>query len=238
MLLTSCATTMDQLRNVGREPKLTKVEGPQYKQTYNPVMWQDLDAEANKLAPKNNNSLWQPGSRAFFRDQRARRVGDILKVNIKIKDNAAFDNKSAQVRKNKENTGVTNIFGAENKLKGLYKGTFDPSKLINLSSDRDVNGSGKIARNESVNTQIAAMVAQILPNGNLVINGHQEIKLNYELREVHVEGIVRPEDISSDNSVDADQIAEARISYGGRGHITNMQQPRVGHQVLDAISPF
>ena len=117
-------------------------------------------------------------------------------------------------------------------------GAANPASLIGISSTDNNNGLGKIDRKESVKTTIAATVVKILPNSNLVIKGTQEVRINYEVREVAVEGVVRPEDISSDNSVMLDQVAEARVTYGGRGIISDHQQPRYGKQVLDAVSPF
>ena len=237
LMLSSCETSIERLQNVGKAPTLNHVEAPQLQKDYRPVEWPVAD-NSHELQPKNANSLWQPGARTFFRDQRARRIGDILKIKIDIKDAANLNNETGHNRSVKENDSAPNLFGFENNLKKLFKGKFDPKTLLSIANNDQIVGSGKITRNEAIQTQIAAMVTQILPNGNLVIKGHQEVRVNYELREVAVEGIIRPEDISSDNSVNADQIAEARIAYGGRGQITNLQQPRIGMQVLDIISPF
>ncbi len=146
-------------------------------------------------------------------------------------------NKTEHIRSNKSKDGVSNVFGLEQKFKNIFPNV-NPAALVNITGNDDIIGEGKISRQEAVNTQIAATVTQILPNGNLVIRGHQEVRVNFELREVKVDGIVRPEDISSENIINSDLIAEARISYGGRGNITNLQQPRYGNQVLDIISPF
>lgn len=235
LMASSCGPMIDKLSNVGSPPDLTNVSIPNTKEEYKPVKW---PAKEPPRPPKQANSLWQPGARTFFRDQRARRVGDILKVNVQIKNNANLDNKTEQDRTSKENSGVTNILGLENKLKLLYPDSINPGSLIDLSGNRSITGSGKIERKEDIKTEVAAMVTQILPNGNLVISGSQEIRVNSEVRELYVSGIARPEDISADNSINTDQLAEARISYGGRGTISDQQQPRIGNQIIDIISPF
>lgn len=241
LITTSCVDTYERVKNIGKAPKLNPVESPMAKQDYQPIKWSE--DYYNQINPSDEqqqskkNSLWKPGARTFFRDQRARRVGDILKVSIDINDNVNMDNKTEHSRNNKTNNSATNVFGLEKKLQKAIPG-LNPAALLNIIGNDDIVGEGKISRSEAVKTQIAAIVTQILPNGNLVIKGHQEVRVNFELREVQVEGIVRPEDITSENIINSDLIAEARISYGGRGNITNLQQPRIGNQVLDIISPF
>jgi flagellar L-ring protein precursor FlgH len=243
--LTACDNAYDRLKNIGKTPELNKLTSPMEKADYAPVKWEQHD---NKYQANNQktdtelqshkNSLWKAGARTFFRDQKARRVGDILKVSININDAVNMDNKTEHIRSNKSHSDATNLFGIEANFKKAINKAIDPTNLLNLNENDDLVGEGKITRSEAIKTQIAAIVTQILPNGNLVINGHQEIRVNYEIREVKVEGIVRPEDITSENIINSDLIAEARISYGGRGNITNLQQPRYGNQVLDVISPF
>lgn len=188
---------------------------------------------------KTANSLWRQGSRTFFRDQRARSVGDILKVVVIIQDSAKLDNKTETKRNESGSTGIPAFGGFEKEFeRKLLPEGGDPSNLISVKSTDNNKGEGKIDRKETINTTIAATVVKIMSSNNLVIKGSQEVRVNNELREVTVEGVVRPEDISAENSVTLDQIAEARISYGGRGNVSDYQQPRYGKQVLDAISPF
>ena len=187
---------------------------------------------------RRTNSLWQPGSTKFFRDSRAWKVGDIIRVVVEIKDNASLDNLTQQNRSGKDALGVPNLFGQEKAIQANLSTTANLGSLVSTSSSRNHSGSGNISRKEDVKTQIAATVTKVLPSGNLVIQGHQEIRVNYELREIKVAGIIRPRDIDSDNSIKTDQMAEARISYGGRGVVSDVQQPRAGSQVIDIISPF
>lgn len=229
MSLTACASTMQKLSNVGKQPAFNTVSNPRTRTDYKPLSWPLPDPEP--AVARTSNSLWQPGSRAFFRDQRAARVGDILRVNVQITDQAKLDNKTDRQRNSTETAGITDIFGSPKVL-----GFIDPT--LGATSTSQTNGNGKVDRKETISTQVAALVTQVLPNGNLVIEGSQEILVNYEIREVGVKGVIRPQDINSDNTVESNQIAEARITYSGRGQISDVEQPRWGQQVIDAVAPF
>ncbi len=185
------------------------------------------------------NSLWMPGARAFFKDQRAAKVGDILTVIIDISDKADIKNETSRERSTTESDSGLAL-GMQHTIKKFlpYASTVDPAKMIDLSGTTNNAGKGKVNRQDQVSTRIAAVVTQVLPNGNLVIYGKQEMVVNYELREIKVAGVIRPEDISASNSINYDQIAEARITYGGRGQIMDVQQPRYGQQLLDIVYPF
>ncbi|MFN4288683.1 MAG: flagellar basal body L-ring protein FlgH [Brevundimonas sp.] len=184
------------------------------------------------------NSLWRTGERSFFGDPRARRVGDILTVRIEIDDRASVQNSTQRSRSSETNAGVNNFFGLENSLGRLFPGGFDPNAMVGMGSDSTQQGSGSIARAERVSLTIAAVVTAVLPNGNLVIQGRQEVRTNRELRELTVAGIVRPEDISSANTINHTQIAEARISYGGRGDVTRVQAPPAAQSLVERFNPF
>lgn len=235
-LLPACSSTLDRLENVGKPPVISQVQDPTQAPSYQPMTWPL--PEERPPGRQYSNSLWQPGARAFFRDQRANRVGDILRVKISIKDQAQVDNETERKRDGSESVGMPSVFGLEKKLFGFLPGKADPATLVAANSKTNTKGTGSIKRQDTVNTQVAAIVTQVLPNGNFVIDGRQEIRVNFELREVSVKGVVRPQDINSDNTIDSTQIAEARIIYGGKGQLTDVQQPRWGAQVVDAIAPF
>ncbi|HRE59983.1 MAG TPA: flagellar basal body L-ring protein FlgH [Micropepsaceae bacterium] len=184
------------------------------------------------------NSLWAADARGFFKDQRASQVGDILTVNIRIEDKADIANTTERTRNNTEDADITNLFGAEAALGQLLPEEYAPETAVGLGSSSSTSGAGSVARAETIELTVAAVVVGVMPNGNLVIEGRQEVRVNFEVRELYIAGIVRPEDISNDNTISNDQIAEARISYGGRGQITEVQQPRYGQQLLDIILPF
>lgn len=234
LTLTACGSTVDRLSKVGQKPPLSTIDNPQAHPDYKPLSWPLPDPEATST--RTANSLWQPGSRAFFRDQRASRVGDILRVNIAIADQAKMDNRTDRQRDIEESAAAPSIMGFEKLItKGLGG---DPTNLLSIEGTTASNSNGRVDRKETVNTQVAALITQVMPNGNLVIEGSQEILVNYEIREVAVSGVIRPQDINSDNTIESNQIAQARITYSGRGQISDIQQPRWGSQVLDILSPF
>ena len=172
---------------------------------------------------------------AFFKDQRARQVGDIMTITVNITDKAAIANETQRSRTNSEDSGITNFFGKQT-LPIIHQNI--PGRLLTADSTASSDGKGSVNRQEALQTNVAAVVTQVLPNGNLVVEGRQEIRVNYEMRELVVAGIVRPEDIQSDNTIDSSKIAEARIAYGGRGQVTDVQQPRYGQQLMDVVLPF
>lgn len=172
-------------------------------------------------------SLWKRDNAGFFGDRRATKVGDILTILIQIDDEAKLENASQRSRSSgNEITGAAAI------------GNLPSGPLIDLDGTSSSRGNGSINRQEQVRLKVAAMVIRALDNGNLVVAGRQEVKVNNELRELRVAGIIRPVDISMDNSIPYDRIAEARITYGGRGQISRVQQPRYGEDMLDVVLPY
>lgn len=225
----------DRLANVGQAPVLSPIEDPTAAKGYKPVQMPMPAMEHASYAP---NSLWRTGSRAFFKDQRARNIGDLVTVKVKFTDRAQLENTTKRSRKNGEDFGAARIMGFENKLDKFLPDGSSAGELLKLDSEGSSEGSGSVRRAEQLATNVAAVVTQKLPNGNLVIEGKQEVRVNFEVRELIVAGVIRPEDIESDNTVDSTKIAQARIAYGGRGQITDVQQPRYGQQVMDILLPF
>jgi flagellar L-ring protein precursor FlgH len=238
MMLSGCTESqLDRLSYVGKEPPMQKAEDPTKKEGYAPITWPMPEGKIRVI--RTSNSLWTDGNRTFFKDQRARNVGDILMVKVVIKENAKIENKTEVKRDAKDDVDLPGLFGMESKIFDALPGDVtSPTDILKVTSARETTGDGTIERKEDITTEVAAVVTQVLPNGNLVINGTQEVRVNFEVRQLTVTGIIRPEDISESNSIDLNQIAEARISYGGKGLITDIQQPRLGHQIVDILSPF
>ena len=236
ILLAGCASTIDEVRNVGRPPAITAIENPTMAATGRREVVMPMPEPTSQATA--SNSLWRAGSRQFFNDPRASRTGDIVTVLIQINDQAQLNNSTGRTRKSTQSGGVNNFFGLESAPGRILPQGFDPANMIGTNSNGAFAGQGQVQRNEKVDMTVAAIVTQVLPNGNLVVAGRQEVRINNELRELLVSGIVRPQDISSANQVRHTQMAEARISYGGRGQITAYQQPPIGQQILGAISPF
>ncbi|MEM8744584.1 MAG: flagellar basal body L-ring protein FlgH [Pseudomonadota bacterium] len=228
-------SAFDRLGNIGETPKLSAIENPVMQPGYRPVSMPMPTPERVSYSP---NSLWRTGARAFFEDQRARRVGDILTVIVEITDKAELENSTNRGRDNEENASIPKLGGWEDLLKKVLPKDVDLNDFVRATSDSKSDGDGAIDREETITTKIAGVVTQVLPNGNMVIEGRQEIRVNFEMRELIVAGVVRPEDITSENTIPISKIAEARVSYGGRGQITDVQQPRYGQQFLDIVLPF
>ncbi|HRE19625.1 MAG TPA: flagellar basal body L-ring protein FlgH [Rhabdaerophilum sp.] len=232
--LSACGS-VDRLANVGKAPNLSAIENPTTQPGYKPVQ---MPMPAPKPMTYHANSIWRTGSRAFFKDQRAQQVGDILTVRVRITDKANINNTTERKRTNAEGVDVEGFFGQEDRVNKLFAKGATGKGLVDLGSNSASKGEGTVKRAEQLVTDIAAVVTQVLPNGNLVIEGKQEVRVNFEVRELIVAGVVRPEDIEAGNQIESTKIAEARIAYGGRGQITDVQQPRYGQQVLDILLPF
>lgn len=235
VLLSGCGNMADRLSQVGEAPPVSPIENPTHQRGYQPVSMPMPEPQA---ADRQANSLWRPGSRAFFKDQRAAKVGDLLTVLITIDDKAQIANTSKRSRSNSDAMGAPNLFGYENEIERVLPTGADPGSLLSTSGSMADSGTGSVDRSEKIDLQVAAVITQLLPNGNLVLRGSQEIRVNNEVRVLQISGIIRPEDITSVNTITYDKVAEARISYGGRGQITDVQQPPYGSQIMDIISPF
>lgn len=241
LALPACGA-VGRLKQVGKLPTMTPAEltiAPIIEPSIGRQGMSDRSADAaTQPAVPATPSLFRTGAGAFFRDQRAGRVGDILTVRVKIADRADVGNSTSSARTGSETAGVAALLGLQAPLAKLLPGAVDPGKLVAADSASKFDGTGSISRSETINMTIAATVVGVMPNGNLAIRGRQEVRVNYELREFVIAGIVRPEDIARDNSIQHSQIADARISYGGRGRLSDVQQQRWGQQIYDALFPF
>jgi flagellar L-ring protein precursor FlgH len=223
---------------IGQPPEMTAIG--QTEDGARPILTAERAAiavpppQAAKFAYQQG-SLWNTSKSGLLGDRRARTLGDILTVSIEIDEEAEMTNNTNRNRGGSQNASVGAFFGV---------GNYVPSEIdmlnpdLELQSDSAFRGSGSTARNEKLTLRVAATVVNVLPNGHLVIQGDQEVRVNFELRELQITGIVRPEDISRHNEIEYDRIAGARISYGGRGQITSAQQPRYGQQAIDRVMPY
>ena len=235
-------TVVDRLSMVGKAPPLSDIEARDMPQRETSLAYQDA-LQSLQQSPRMqptapvaaDTSLFRTSAKAFFRDQRAQRVGDILTIRIKIADSAEVGNTTSRTRSNSESAKAPALFGLESLAAGS---AVNMDNLATLNSEAKSSGNGQIQRKDSISLTIAGIVTKVLPNGNLLVQGRQEVRVNFEVRELIVAGIVRPEDITRENTIDHTQIAEARVSYGGRGQLTDVQQARYGQQVFDAIMPF
>ena len=223
--LTACGAA-DRVANIGKAPEMSKIVNPTTQRGYQPV---SLPMPSPKNVTPQKNSLWAADRTTFFKDQRASDVGDIITVVINIDDEAELENESSRTRSSNEN---------EQALGQILPEAIDNTNLVDFDSDSNHTGAGSVEREEEITVQLAALITQILPNGNMVIRGSQEVLVNFEKRILQIDGVIRPEDISVANTISYEQIAEARIIYGGEGQITDVQQPRYGQQLYDIVFPF
>lgn len=235
-LTLGACSTLDRVRNIGSVPPLTPTTNPAELHGRAPIsLPMPAPVHTDTIT---TNSLWRTGRKSFFKDQRARTTGDIVTIVININDRARLDNSTERSRSTGEQAAIPAFGGLEQRLVDLLPDGANAAQLVDLSSDSTSRGEGSIDRQEEVRLSVAAIVTDVLPNGNLVIAGRQEVRVNNEIRELTVTGVVRPEDIANTNTINHTQIAEARISYGGRGQITDVQQSRYGQQIYDIIFPF
>ena len=234
LTVTGC-NVLTRLSEVGDGPELTKIVNPVARPDYRPV---SLPMPTPQVAEDNPNSLWRAGAKAFFKDHRAKEIGDVLTVKLDFTDKATFDNVTTRERDDSEDTNITQLLGLEAEFSKVLPQAVSAASLLSFDNAHETKGEGKVDRQEVISLTFAAVVTQILPNGSLVIVGRQEILVNSELRELMVTGVVRPSDIDSDNTISHEKIAEMRVAYGGSGTISQLQQPRWGTQIWDIIFPF
>ncbi|TVR82994.1 MAG: flagellar basal body L-ring protein FlgH [Rhodospirillales bacterium] len=225
-----------RLSEVGSEPKLSEITNPTALPGYRPV---SLPMPSPQALEDNPNSLWRPGARAFFKDIRAKEVGDILTVKLALDDSAKLENRTQRGRADGEAQSVNTLLGFEANFPRWLPDAVNPGgELFNFKTDHNTSGDGGIDRREEIELTVAAVVTQVLPNGSLAIMGRQELRVNFELRELLIQGVVRPQDIEADNTIEHSKIAEMRVAYGGRGTLSDLQQPRWGIQLWDILFPF
>lgn len=232
LVLASCS----RLNNVGVAPEFSP---PQASPEATAMLTYGLQPELAVAAPRDGSpSLWTGDRGSLLGDRRAISRGDILTVVIEIDDSASISNSTDRSRNGSESLSIPNLFGVPQRIDENLPDGASLGAAVDLNSSSTFGGDGSVSRNEQLELRIAATVVEVMPNGVLAIEGTQEVRVNFELRELLVSGFVRPEDISRQNEITYDKLASARISYGGRGQITDMQQPRIGQQIADVVLPF
>ncbi len=226
MMLCGCGM-VNRVTNLGSKPKLTRlvVHEKVYSGYRNPVV-------------RMSGSFMRFDGRVPFSSFESYHNGDILKVNIRFSDSAVLKNKSTRGRDSKHGLSIPKLFGIKDKIFTQASQGKKPDNMLELKGNMQNTGTGSVNRSEVVSASVAALVKKVLPNGYLVIYGTQEVRVNYEKRQIFITGIVDPRDITNDRQIDSNKIAELRIDYGGNGQISDVQQPRYGDQILDIVSPF
>jgi flagellar L-ring protein FlgH len=231
LLLAAACTSMD---TVGRAPEFTPMEG-NYEHS---AMYSSLPDTVDVTTATSASSLWTSQRNSLLGDHRASARGDILTVVVEIDDQAKISNQSDRGRTGSNTLAVPDFLGIPQRVDDFLPDGASSASAVSTNSSSTFAGNGSVSRNEKLTLRLAATVVEELPNGVLRIEGHQEVRVNYELRDLVVSGYVRPQDISRQNEVTYDKIADAQISYGGRGQISEMQQPAYGQQIADILLPF
>lgn len=233
ILLTACG----RVANIGKPPAFTDPQDGAEAQAMTESL--QLARFPNSESPHGGHgSLWTAGGASLVAERRASGRGDILTVVIEINDKAEFQNSSGRTRSASENVGIPDMIGIPQRLQSALPEGASFDHLAGAKANSAYKGSGNISRREKLTLRVAATVTDVLPNGVLRIQGTQEVRVNNEVRELTVSGFVRPADVGRRNEIAYDRIAGARISYGGRGNITDVQQPRYGQQLADIILPY
>jgi flagellar L-ring protein precursor FlgH len=234
-LVLAALVSCGRLETVGRAPAFTPTEGSN---EYFAMTSAGLPAETQAAAGEERASLWAAGPASLLGDRRAAIRGDILTVVIEIDERAEISNATDRSRSGRERMGIPSLLGIPERLNEALPDGASLDPAVELNSSGSYSGEGSVSRREKLTLRIAATVVEVLPNGVLRIEGSQQVRVNFEMRELIVTGYVRPEDISRQNEITYDKIAAARIAYGGRGQITDVQQPRYGQQAADLLLPF
>lgn len=232
-LLGACAST--GISDKMAAPELSPMENPA--DVVGPERV-SIPLPAPNVTNYGQNSLWRTGASSFFDDQRASDIGDILTVNISISDQAQVNNTTSRSQTGSSEANVNAFLGLDQLLADQLPNAPALNPGISTGSTSTSNGTGTVNRAETINLTLAAIIVDQMPNGNLVIGGSQEVKVNNEVRELLVSGVIRPQDISANNTIEHTQIAQARIAYGGRGDLSNLQRARYGQRFIEAATPF
>lgn len=230
-MLAGCA----RMDHVGKPPDFSPIDQDD---AHLAMAMQGLPPTLEKQRLVDRSSTWSASSGSLLGDRRATQMGDILTVVIEIDEKAEISNSTSRSRSSGENMDMPQLFGLPQRLGTRLPEGADGTNPVDIGSSSSSDGDGSVKRKEKLTLRVAATVTEVLPNGVFRIQGSQEVRVNFEIRELLVGGYVRPDDISRSNTITYDKIASARISYGGRGQIMDVQQPRYGQQIADIVLPF
>ncbi|MEP5154783.1 flagellar basal body L-ring protein FlgH [Planktotalea sp.] len=235
LLSTGGLTACSSYNEIGKPPAFTPAVETR---EHSAMIYPGLPDQVERRTLLDDSSLWRRDRKSLLGDRRALQRGDIMTVVIEIDDKAEISNSTSRSRDGSDSVSIPDFLGVPQRVNKKWPDEASLDRAIDLSSASESSGDGSVKRKEKLTLRVAATIVQVLPNGVLAIEGSQEVRVNFEIRELLVNGFVRPEDISRQNEITYDKIASARISYGGRGQITDVQQPRYGRQILEAVLPF
>jgi flagellar L-ring protein FlgH len=197
----------------------------------------EKDTYAAPDAARSPGSLWSEGAVNLFEDAKARRIGDILTVDISEAADATRAASTQTQRTADVDFGISAFWTAMQSL-AVQHPDLDPNAIIAASSQAAFSGAGNTSRTGTLSATLPVRIKDRLPNGDFYVEGNKVLLLNEEESFLYISGVVRSVDIAPDNSVSSSVLADVELEYTGRGVLSESENPGWLMRLLNYIWPF